>query len=127
MMPFTCGTGGQDTETPSTDGFNYCVDNTQCPCGTCCYCTCTCYIDFGQCDRLPFSYNGKYKTTQYNTYYVTSNSIYYDTPREGTVIVELNSQEEPTNNMVFYHSIFLGNSFPDYVFMTDYYYIISIN
>ena len=37
---FTCGTGGPGTDAPSTDGYDYCADNTVCPCGPCCYCTC---------------------------------------------------------------------------------------
>ena len=38
--PFHCGTGGPDTDDPSTDGYDYCGDNTVCPCGRCCYCDC---------------------------------------------------------------------------------------
>jgi hypothetical protein len=38
--PFHCGTGGPDTDDPSTDGYDYCGDNTVCPCGRCCYCEC---------------------------------------------------------------------------------------
>ena len=37
---FTCGTGGPGTDFPSTDDYNYCADNTICPCGDCCYCSC---------------------------------------------------------------------------------------
>jgi len=37
---FVCGTGGPGTDHPSTDGFNYCAQNQQCPCGRCCYCEC---------------------------------------------------------------------------------------
>ena len=37
---FVCGTGGVGTAYPSTDGFDYCAENENCPCGKCCYCSC---------------------------------------------------------------------------------------
>ena len=38
---FICGDGGADAELPSSDGYNYCHDNLECPCGSCCFCQCT--------------------------------------------------------------------------------------
>jgi hypothetical protein len=40
VTSFTCGTGSANTDLPSTDGYNYCADNTVCSCGRCCYCSC---------------------------------------------------------------------------------------
>merc|ERR1712137_105105 len=37
---FRCGAGGPETDFPSTDGYNYCADDSACPCGKCCYCEC---------------------------------------------------------------------------------------
>ncbi len=40
MRSFVCGDGSITRPKPSTDGFNYCVDSSNCPCGACCYCEC---------------------------------------------------------------------------------------
>jgi hypothetical protein len=37
---FRCGTGGPETAYPSSDGYDYCSDNAECPCGPCCSCEC---------------------------------------------------------------------------------------
>lgn len=39
---FVCGDGNEaeGAQMPSTDGYDYCYMNTQCPCGMCCFCKC---------------------------------------------------------------------------------------
>jgi hypothetical protein len=38
---FWCGTGGPGTDSPSTDGYDYCADHSRCPCQCGCNCGCS--------------------------------------------------------------------------------------
>eukprot|EP00900_Chrysochromulina_parva_P013270 jgi/Chrpa1/21944/Chrysochromulina_OHIO_Genome00004699-RA len=40
QVTFHCGDGSIGASSPSTDGFNYCANMVECPCGRCCMCSC---------------------------------------------------------------------------------------
>ena len=40
-VTFYCGDGSIAAASPSTDGIDYCANTQLCPCGPCCYCSCS--------------------------------------------------------------------------------------
>jgi hypothetical protein len=79
---FVCGTGGPSTDFPSTEGYNYCVDNTTCPCGTCCYCECELPIERELPEDLPATCASvdHQENDSFDGEYLATNSVWNGVP-----------------------------------------------